>query len=310
VGAGLEVLVSEQLADVGDIRLSYETFGAAADPPLLLVMGLATQMIAWPDEFCEALAARGFYVIRFDNRDIGRSTHLQGVRPPRVRELLTRRVKNPAYTLETMADDAAGLLEVLGLADAHVVGVSMGGMIGQTLAAHHPDRVRSLVSIMSTTGNRWKGTPAARVYPVLLAKPARTKDEYVAALLKVGRVIGSTGFVRDEDALRALAERMWERGHSPAGPGRQLAAIIASGDRTVALGRITAPTLVIHGTKDRLVRPSGGRATAAAIPGARLQMVEGMGHDLPRGAWPQIIDAVALHAAAADVAARGASAAA
>jgi pimeloyl-ACP methyl ester carboxylesterase len=292
--------VSEQLADVGDIRLAYETFGSADDPPLLLIMGLATQMIAWPDEFCERLAARGFYVIRYDNRDIGRSSRMDGARPPKVRELLTRRVKSPVYTLETMAEDAAGLLDAIGIADAHVVGVSMGGMIAQTLAAHHPQRVRSLVSIMSTTGNRWKGSPAARVYPVLLGKPARSKDEYIAQLLKVGRIIGSPGYVRDEDALRALAERSWERGHSPAGPGRQLAAIIASGDRTAALGRISAPTLVIHGTKDRLVRPSGGRATAAAIPGAKLLMIDGMGHDLPREVWPRMIDAIAPHAHAAD----------
>jgi pimeloyl-ACP methyl ester carboxylesterase len=224
-------------------------------------------------------------------------------RPPRVRELLTRRVRNPAYTLETMADDAAGLLDALGLADAHVVGVSMGGMIGQTLAAHHPDRVRSLVSVMSTTGNRWKGQPAARAFPLLIAKPARSKDQYVAALLKVGRIVGSRGFPRDEAALRDLAERMWERGHSPAGPGRQLGAIVASGDRTVALGRITAPTLVIHGTKDPLVKPSGGRATAAAIPGAKLLKIDGMGHDLPRDAWPRIVDAIASHATAADSAA-------
>jgi pimeloyl-ACP methyl ester carboxylesterase len=302
--------VTEQFADVGDVRLCYETFGSAGDPPVLLIMGLATQMIAWDDEFCAQLAARGFSVIRFDNRDIGRSTRLDGVRPPRPRELLTRRVKNPAYTLETMADDAAGLLEALGLADAHVVGVSMGGMIGQTLAAHHQQRVRSLVSIMSTTGNRWKGQPAARVFPLLLARPSRTKDEYVAQTLKVFRKVGSPGFARDDEQLRAVAERSWERGHSPAGPGRQLAAIIASGDRTPALGRISAPTLVIHGTKDRLVRPSGGRATAAAIRGAKLLTIAGMGHDLPRGAWPQIIDAIASHAAAADVAAGRAVAAA
>jgi pimeloyl-ACP methyl ester carboxylesterase len=169
--------------------------------------------------------------------------------------------------------------------------------------------VRSLVSIMSTTGNRWKGTPAARVYPVLLAKPAKTKDEFIAGLLKVGRIIGSPGYTRDEDALRSLAERSWDRGHSPGGPGRQLGAILASGDRTAALARITAPTLVIHGKQDRLVRPSGGRATAAAIPGAKLLMIDGMGHDLPREVWPQMVDAIASHAHGAD-AASGRSAAA
>jgi len=296
--------MAEQFADVGEVTLCYETFGSPDDPPLLLVMGLATQMIAWDEAFCEQLAARGYFVIRYDNRDIGRSTRIDSVPPPTARELLTRRIRQVPYTLETMADDAAGLLDALGLQDAHVVGVSMGGMIGQTLAAHHPARVRSLVSLMSTTGNRWKGQPAARTYPVLLAKPAQTKDEYVVQLLKVGRVIGSPGFARDEAALRSLAERSWDRGRSGAGPGRQLAAIMASGDRTLDLRRITAPTLVIHGTKDRLVRPSGGRATAAAIPGARLMMINGMAHDLPRDAWPQIIEAIAWHASSAD-AARG-----
>jgi len=295
----------EQLADVGDVTLCYETFGDPADAPLLLIMGLATQMIAWDDDFCRELAGRGFFVIRFDNRDIGRSSHIDGP-VPTPRELITRRIRRPAYTLDTMADDTAALLDALGIASVHVVGASMGGMIAQTLAVRHPGKVRSLVSIMSNTGNRWRGQPAPRVFPMLLAKPPRTKEESIARIVKVFRVVGSPGFPRDEVALSDMVARSWDRAPVGSGGARQLAAIIASGDRTLAIGAITAPTLVIHGTRDRLVAPSGGRATARAIPGARLQMVEGMGHDLPRGAWPQIIAAIAGHAQAAEPAASAA----
>jgi pimeloyl-ACP methyl ester carboxylesterase len=203
------------------------------------------------------------------------------------------------YTLEDMADDAAGLLDALGIERAHVVGASMGGMIAQSLAARHPARVASLVSIMSTTGNRFKGQPAFRVYPALLARPPRTKEESVERITRLFKVIGSPAFEHDELELREMVTLSWDRGPSPAGPGRQLAAIIASGDRTPDVRRISAPTLVIHGTKDRLVRPSGGRATARAIPGARLLMIHGMGHDLPRGAWPRLLDAITENAARA-----------
>jgi len=292
--------MNEQFATVGDITLCYETFGDRQDPPVLLVMGLATQMIAWPQEFCHEIAARGHFVIRFDNRDIGRSSRIDDVPPPRPVELLTRRIRRVPYTLETMAQDTAGLLDALGLDSAHVVGVSMGGMIAQTLASHHPDHVRSLVSIMSTTGHRWKGQPAARVMPLLLAKPPRTKDEAVERLVKVFRLVGSPGFERDEDELRAQGALSWDRGPAGVGGARQLAAILASGNRTTALGSITAPTVVIHGKSDRLVAPSGGRATAAAIRGAELVLIDGMGHDLPRGTWPRIINAITGLAARAD----------
>src|SRR5215210_1182065 len=186
----------------------------------------------------------------------------------------------------------------------------MGGMIAQALAARRPERVLSLVSIMSTTGNRWKGQPAFRVYPTLLAKPPRTKAESVARIERLFAIVGSRGFERDELELRAMVELAWDRGHSPAGPGRQLAAIIASGDRTPDVRRITAPTLVIHGSRDHLVRLSGGRATAKAIPEARLLTIEGMGHDLPRGAWPRIVNAIVENAARAGEAAPGRRAAA
>ncbi len=195
-----------------------------------------------------------------------------------------------------MADDAAGLLRELDLAPAHVIGASMGGMIAQTLAARHPQSVRSLVSIMSNTGSLRSGQPSLRVYPIFLRRPPRGREAFIAHMERLFGVIGSRGLPQDGDDLHAVAMASYDRDHDPAGPGRQLAAIIASGDRTPELRRITAPTLVIHGSADPLVAPSGGRATARAIPGAELMMVEGMGHDLPRAAWPQLIDAIAPHA--------------
>ena len=291
--------MNEQFCKVREVELCYETFGEPADPGVLLIMGLGTQMIGWPDEFCAALVQRGFHVIRYDNRDVGHSTHFDDVPPPTIGQLLLRRPKNVAYTLNDMADDGAGLLDHLGIDAAHVVGASMGGMIAQTLGARHPERVQSLVSIMSTTGSRWSGQPAMRVFPYFLRRPKAGKEAFVERLVKLFRVVGSRGFERDEQALRELASLSFDRSDDAAGTGRQLAAILASGNRVADLRRIKAPTLVIHGTVDRLVRPSGGRATARAIPGARLKPIEGMGHDLPRGAWPQIIDAIAENAAEA-----------
>jgi pimeloyl-ACP methyl ester carboxylesterase len=301
--------MDEQYADVGDIRLCYETFGDRGDPAMLLIMGLGTQMLAWHEDFCRELAGRGFFVIRYDNRDVGRSTHFDDTPLPRPSELLRRRIRRPAYTLNDMADDAAGLLDALGIESAHVVGASMGGMIAQALAARDPARVRSLTSIMSTTGNRWRGQPAVRIYPYLLARPPRTKEEGIERLTRVFRIIGSPGFERDEEELRAMASLAWDRDSSRTGTVRQLAAIISSGDRTPDVRRITAPTLVIHGTNDRMVRPSGGRATARAIPGSRLMLVRGMGHDLPRGVWARLIGAIAEHAARADEGAQAPAAA-
>jgi pimeloyl-ACP methyl ester carboxylesterase len=290
---------NEQFARVGDVELCYDTFGDRDNPAILLIMGLGTQMIAWYEEFCGMLAERGFFVIRYDNRDVGRSTHFRDVPPPTVREILTRKPKQIAYTLEDMADDGAGLLDHLGIDRAHIVGASMGGMIAQVFAARHPGRTLSMTSIMSTTGNRWKGQPALRAYPFFMAKPPKNKEQYMERLVKLFRVVGSPGFERDEDQLRELASTSWDRGHDPTGLGRQLGAIISAEDRTPNLRRIEAPVLVIHGTKDKLVRKSGGKATAKAIPGARLLLVSGMGHDLPRGAWPQIAGAIADNAARA-----------
>jgi pimeloyl-ACP methyl ester carboxylesterase len=292
--------MSEQMCRVSDeIELCYETFGDPLKPTALLIMGLATQMIGWPEEFCEELAARGFHVVRFDNRDVGRSTHLKG-RQPKPLELLTRSKKPARYLLSDMADDASGLLRELDLGPAHVIGASMGGMIAQTLAARHPDDVLSLTSIMSTTGSRWKGQPALKLYPMFLRRPAEGREQSIERILKVFEAIGSRGLPQDMDLIRDLAERSYDRDPDPRGPGRQLAAIGASGDRTKELRRIKAPTLVIHGTDDPLVRPSGGRATAAAIPGAELLTIKGMGHDLPRAAWTRMIAAIVDNARRAD----------
>ncbi len=284
---------------VGDLELCYETFGDPADPAMLLVMGLGTQMLGWHEELCRELAGRGLHVIRYDNRDSGRSTHLRDAPTPSMRELVLRRPRALAYTLGDMADDGAGLLAALGIERAHVVGASMGGMIAQVLTVRHPERVLTLTSIMSMTGSLLSGQPGPRIWPYFLQKPVHDADAYADRLVRLLRAVGSTAFTHDEDELRATARLAYERSPDTRGTGRQLAAILAAGNRTRELGGIRVPTLVIHGTADRLVPLSGGRATARAIPGARLVLVEGMGHDLPRGAWPQVVEAVVGHTARA-----------
>jgi len=292
--------MNEQFARIGDVEICYETFGDRADPAMLLVMGLGTQMLGWHEEFCRQLAGRGFFVIRYDNRDSGRSTHFSQVPPPKPLELATRRFKHLAYTLEDMAGDGIGLLDHLGIQRAHVAGASMGGMIAQVMAGRHPDRVVSLTSIMSMTGSRRAGNPALRVYPFFLGRAPRDKEAYVERIEKLFGVVGSPGFDRDLEEFRQMAALSYDRDPSSAGTPRQLAAILAAGNRTKDLGRIKAPTLVIHGTNDKLIAPSGGKATARAIPGAKLMLIEGMGHDLPRGAWERIIDAIAENTARAE----------
>jgi len=291
--------VNEQFCDVGEITLCYETFGDPADPTMLLVMGLGTQMVGWPEEFCRELVGEGFHVVRFDNRDIGRSSRIDAP-VPTLGQLLRRSPSAAAYTLGDMAGDAVGLLDHLGVDSAHIAGASMGGMIAQSIAARHPERVRSLASIMSNTGSRFKGQPHLKLYPLFLRRAPREREAYVDHIARVFKAIGSPGFDHDVEEIRAVARVSYDRGHDPAGGARQLGAIVGSGDRTREVRRITAPTVVVHGSADRLVGPSGGRATAAAIPGARLVTVEGMGHDLPRAAWPQIVAAVAGNAHAAD----------
>jgi pimeloyl-ACP methyl ester carboxylesterase len=301
--------MDEQFADLGDITLCYETFGDPGDPTILLIMGLGTQMIGWNEDFCGELAHAGFHVVRFDNRDSGRSTHVKA-KPPSIGQLLRRDKKAATYTLADMAGDAVGLLDHLGVDRAHVVGASMGGMIAQTVAARHPERVISLTSIMSNSGGRFSGQPALVAYPVLLKTAPDDRDAFAEHIVKMFETIGSPGFDRDAEEIRELGRRSYERSYSPASAGRQLAAIIASGARSRELARIKAPTLVIHGTADKLVRPSGGRATARAIPGAKLLKIDGMGHDLPRGAWPQIVRAIVQTAREAEAARSGATASA
>ncbi|MGY1811961.1 alpha/beta fold hydrolase [Blastococcus sp. SYSU D00820] len=288
-----------QRTRAGDVEIAYETFGSPGDTPLLLVMGLATQMVGWPDEFCHGLAGQGLHVVRFDNRDIGLSTHLHDAGAPDVLAVLGGSAAAP-YALADMADDTAGLLDALGLDSAHVVGASMGGMIAQLLAIRHPERVRSLTSIMSTTGDPAVGSPAEAAMGVLLAPPATDREQALQRAVDTYRVIGSPGFEFDEAGLRERAGLSFDRAHDPAGVARQLAAILTTHDRTQHLGEITVPTLVVHGAQDQLVDVSGGRATAAAIPGAELLVVEGMGHDLPREVWPQLTERITALVARAE----------
>jgi pimeloyl-ACP methyl ester carboxylesterase len=284
--------MSEQLCNVGrDVELCFETFGDPADPTALLIMGLGMQMVAWHDDFCLALAERGLHVVRFDNRDAGRSTHVEGP-PPTLLQLLRRSAAPARYTLADMADDASGLLRELALAPAHVIGASMGGMIAQLVAIRHPEQVSSLTSIMSNTGNRRVGQPALSIYPVFLRRTPRDSEAFLDHSARFFRTIGSPTLNLDERELREIAARSFAREHDATAAGRQLAAIIASPDRTPELRALRVPTLVIHGAADRLVQPSGGRATARAIPGARLLEIDGMGHDLPRVVWPRMIDAI------------------
>jgi pimeloyl-ACP methyl ester carboxylesterase len=284
--------MSESFARVGEIEICYETFGDASDPALLLIMGLGTQMVAWHDGFCEQLADKGFFVIRHDNRDIGRSTHLDDAPVPSLRQLLARSTRS-AYTLAEMAHDSVGVLDALGIEQAHIVGASMGGMIAQTVAIRHPERALSLVSIMSNTGSFWSGQPALSLYTVLLKPAPREREAFIQHAVDMFTRIGGSGYEADVEDLHAIASKSYDRGHDPRGSLRQLAAIVADRDRSPALRRLMLPVTVIHGAEDKLVRPSGGRATAKAIPGARLVEIPGMGHGLPRGAWPTIIDAIA-----------------
>jgi len=290
-------LSEERLAPCNGIEIAYQEVGDPVGDPLLLVMGLGTQMLAWDEELCELLAGRGFRVVRFDNRDIGHSTMIEGAGVPKRADLFLGRRSTAPYLLSDMAADTIGLMDHLGIESAHVVGASMGGMIGQTLAIEHADRVRSLVSIMSTTGSRWVGTPTLKAFGIMLAKAPRGRDAFVERILKTFKVVGSPAYPTDEPRLREMAGRMYDRSHNPKGVLRQMHAITASGNRTQALRKLRLPATVIHGTRDVLVRPSGGRATARAIPNARLRIVEGMGHDLPRALWPIFIDEIADNAA-------------
>jgi pimeloyl-ACP methyl ester carboxylesterase len=294
----------ERFAPVNGIELCYQEMGDPDGEPLLLAMGLATQMIAWSDEFCAMLAERGFRVVRFDNRDIGRSTKIESAGTPSLLDLMVGRRATAPYRLRDMARDTLGLMDHLGIVSAHITGASMGGMIAQSTAIIAPERVRSLVSIMSTTGSRRVGHPSYKTFGLLLGRPPREREAAIERVVKTFKVIGSPGYPFEEERVREIAGRSFDRGHSEAGIARQLHAITASGDRTPRLRELDVPTLVIHGANDVLVNPSGGRATAKAIPGARLWMVEGMGHDLPQELWPDFVEQIAANAARAPEAER------
>jgi len=275
-----------------DVEIAYETLGPASGEPLLLVMGLGMQLLAWPDDFCAGLVERGFAVARFDNRDVGESTHLHDAGAPGLTALLLRPAAVAAYRLEDMADDAVAVLDALGWDSAHVVGASLGGMIAQTVAIRHPSRVRTLTSIMSTPSTR---IGRARLRALLALAPRRVPDRDAAArrYLHVFRIIGSPGYPRDEEWMLDVGRRSHDRSHDPDGVGRQLAAIAAAADRRPGLAGVRVPTLVLHGEDDPLIQVAGGQATAAAVPGARLVTYPGMGHDLPRALWPSMIDEIA-----------------
>jgi len=290
------------------IELEYDSFGAKSGRPLLLIMGLGGQSIMWDEGFCEALAARGHFVVRYDNRDVGLSTKFDAAGVPNPMELMMQSAagKTPAvpYTLDDMADDAAGLLDALGLDSAHVCGASMGGMIAQTLAIRHGRRLRSLVSIMSSTGNPSLPQAKPEAMAVLMTPPPTDRAGSLDAAVRTWRTIGSPGFPFDEAKIRERAGRLYDRNFHPQGVARQLAAIVGHGSRVEKLKHVTTPTLVIHGAADPLVPLEGGRDTARAIPGAELLVIEGMGHDLPEGAWPQLVGAISEHTTKAEAARR------
>ena len=291
-------MTEERLVDVGSgIELSCRVDGDPSDPAILLIAGLGQQLGVWPPDFVEALVAEGYRVVRFDNRDVGRSSRSDAPVPRRW-QLVRRRFSEAQYTLSDMAGDAEGLLDALGIPAAHLVGMSMGGMIAQTLAATSPDRALTLTSMMSSTGARRAGRTALSTQSLMLRRPPRSREAAADRLVAIMRHIGSRGFSFDKQQARAVALEAWDRrgGANTAGVLSQVAAIYKSGDRTEACGRITAPTLVIHGDRDRMVHPSGGRATAAAIRGARLETIPGLGHDLPVGACSQLVAAIVSHA--------------
>jgi pimeloyl-ACP methyl ester carboxylesterase len=279
-----------RICDSNGIKLALETFGDSDRTPLVLVMGLGTQMLGWPDDLCRAFAEHR-YVIRFDNRDVGESTHLDPLKPD-LRACLTGDTSSAVYTIDDMALDTVGLLDALSLDSAHLVGASLGGMIAQTVTANHPERVRSLTSIMSTTGRRDVSQPHEKARAILFHPAARDREEAMHWAVKESEVLGSPAYPSDEQELRERGARAFERGLNPAGFMRQFAAILASGDRTETVRTIRTPTLVIHGEDDPLVPVDGGRATAAAIEGAELVVIPGMGHNLPRQLWPELVERI------------------
>jgi pimeloyl-ACP methyl ester carboxylesterase len=291
---------------VNGIEIAYDDRGNRDDPAILLIMGLATQMIAWPEAFCDSLAAHGFRVVRFDNRDVGLSTKFEAARPIDLGAVLQRVMAgekiDPPYDLTDMAGDTIGLMDRLVIKKGHIVGASMGGMIAQIVAAKHPNRVRSLVSIMSSSGD--PGLPQAKpeaMTAIMQARPDGSDRELaIEHGMRIYRAIGSPGFPTPDDELRAKVGAAFDRSYYPAGVGRQFAAIVASGSRVEMLEKLSVPTLVLHGADDPLVPVEAGRHTAAQIPGSTLTVIPGMGHDIASGLIPILVEAIAAHCRAAD----------
>jgi pimeloyl-ACP methyl ester carboxylesterase len=282
--------------DANGIQIEYDTFGKHGEPPLLLIAGLACQLIHWDEALCEQLARRGHYVIRFDNRDVGLSTKLEEAGVPDIGALMRGEAIQPPYTIEDMAGDAVGLIDALGIEKAHICGMSMGGMIAQAVAINHPRRVLSLISIYSTTGNPELPPPTEEALGILLTPPPEEREANIEYTIKVFRTITGPGFSFDEEWHRKLAAQAYDRAFYLPGAARQFVAIWTQKNRKPALASVSVPTLVIHGTDDPLVPVEGGKDTAEAVPEAELKIIEGMGHDLPHsGAWPQIIDAIVDH---------------
>jgi pimeloyl-ACP methyl ester carboxylesterase len=278
-------------ANVNGLEIEYVTDGDPSDPPLLLVMGLGAQLITWPEGFVDRLQRRGFFLVRFDNRDSGLSTKFEGL--PDIASLFSGTdLSSAPYLVEDMADDAAALLQALDIAPAHVVGASMGGMITQALVINHPGRFLTATSIMSTTGDRSVGAPTGEALAALMRPVATSREQAIDASVEGSRVIGSPAYPTDEALLRRRAAAAYDRSYCPDGTVRQLGAILASPDRTEGLRGVRMPFLVVHGDADPLVTPSGGAATAAAVPGAELLTVPGLGHDLPEALWDTVVDAI------------------
>lgn len=293
-------------ARLNGIEIEYETFGDRSGRPLLLIMGLGAQLLLWEEEFCSELVERGHFVIRYDNRDVGLSTKLEDAGEPNMLEVMQAAAAGgpveSAYTLDDMADDAAGLLDALELESTHVAGASMGGMIAQTLVLRHAERVRSLTSIMSTTGNPELPPPKPDALAALMRPRVEEREAAIEQAVSLQRIIGGTAFPLDLERTRRLAARCYDRSFYPAGIVRQLAAVMASGNRAPALASVRTATLVVHGDADPLVPLEGGRDTADAIPGAELLVIEGLGHELPPQVWPRVIDAISAHTEKADAA--------
>lgn len=285
-------------AHANGIDIEYVTDGDPAERPMLLVMGLGAQLITWPQGFVDALCEKGFFVIRYDNRDSGLSTKFEGT--PEFTALFTGDPSSAPYLIEDMADDAAALLTELGLSRVHVVGASLGGMITQALTIHHQERFLSACSIMSTTGNRAVGVPTNEAIAALLRPVATSREDAVEASVAGSKVIGSPAYPVDEQVLRTRAAAAYDRSYCPEGTARQLAAVLASPDRTEGLHGVELPFLVLHGEADPLVTLSGGQATADAVPRSKLITYPGMGHDLPEILWSEINDAIAANAELAE----------